>query len=98
MNGREGVDDGMGSHTCTNINTVDYFISSAQLVPYLNDLFVEEFCEMFSDVHCPVTLTLDFKLQCANKHNITSDTPSPKLNLWQQDKAELFVNNLNIEK
>ena len=53
---------------------------------------------MFSDVHCPVTLTLDFKLQCANKHNITSDTPSPQLNLWQQDKAELFVNNLNIEK
>ena len=98
LNGRVGVDGGMGSHTCKNTSTVDYFISSAQLVPYLNDLFVGEFCEMFSDVHCPVTLTLDFKLQCANKHNITSETPSPQLNLWQQDKAELFVNNLNIEK
>ena len=40
LNGRVGVDGGMGSHTCKNISTVDYFISSAQLVPYLNDLFV----------------------------------------------------------
>ena len=72
--------------------------TSFQLEPYLNDLFVGEFCEMFSDVHSPVTLTLDFKLQCAYKHNITSDTRSPQLNLWQQVKAELFVNNLDIDK
>ena len=33
--------------TCKNTSTVDYFISSAQLVPYLNDLFVGEFVKCF---------------------------------------------------
>ena len=58
LNGRAAHDSGMGNPTCKNVSTVDYFISSPNIIPFISDFHVYGFSSILSDVHCPVALQL----------------------------------------
>lgn len=71
LNGRTASDKGKGLPTCKGTSTVDYFICSSNINPLISEFFVDTFCPLLSDVHCPVVLEL--KLYYSKKVNI-SDT------------------------
>ena len=58
MNGRLGADFLHPKPTCKNSSTVDYFLSSAYVFSNVIDFKVDEFSPLYSDVHCPVALSL----------------------------------------
>ena len=62
------------------------------MIQYVNSLHIHDFCNLLSDAHCAVSLTLDIS------YNIKSivDTPEyvNKIKLWDGEKEGLFINNL----
>eukprot|EP00745_Piridium_sociabile_P007540 TRINITY_DN14980_c0_g1_i9.p1 TRINITY_DN14980_c0_g1~~TRINITY_DN14980_c0_g1_i9.p1 ORF type:complete len:145 (-),score=16.86 TRINITY_DN14980_c0_g1_i9:372-761(-) len=59
LNGCCGSDAGIGKCTCKDVSVVDYAIVSPDLITSVDDFKVLEFCELFSDVHCPIALKLN---------------------------------------
>lgn len=95
MNGRAARDKGKGLLTCKNSSTVDYFVCSSNLIPKVSDFCVEDFCEILSDVHCPVFLELNFEKICSETTESSSN--EVKIKLWDQKKHEQFVSNLDLD-
>jgi hypothetical protein len=62
INGRCGKDADTGAPTCMGTSTVDYFIASPAVFTNINNFEVLEFDELLSDVHCPVSMSLDLKV------------------------------------
>ena len=98
LNGKLGQDSMAPKLTCKDCSTVDYFISSQQILEHLNDLNVLDVSSLFSDSHCGVTLSIK------TKHQLPSQTPyhsnvkvDPKIKLWEQGKNEIFLQNINLE-
>ena len=64
VNGRVGEDRGIGKLTCYNTNggtsTIDYIVASDLLFPNITNFEVDIFDSCMSDVHCPVTMTLNY--------------------------------------
>jgi hypothetical protein len=58
VNGPIGDDKLTGKVTCRNASTVDYCISSWELLKYFSNFGVLDFCKLFSDVHCPLKVSL----------------------------------------
>ena len=61
LNGRVGVDAGIGNFTCHRVNgesAVDYAIASAEVFPKVSEFFVDTFDKCLSDVHSPLCITL----------------------------------------
>ena len=56
VNGRAGTDAGIGKATCKNASVVDYAIVSHSLFPLVREFCVLEYNELFSDIHCPVSI------------------------------------------
>ena len=56
LNGRSFCDKDIGRNTCKNSSVVDYVLSSLNTSKYLSYFNIAEFCELFSDAHCPVEL------------------------------------------
>ena len=59
VNGRAGSDASIGKCTCKNVSVVDYALVSSDLFPLMRDFAVLDFCELCSDVHCPIVLKLN---------------------------------------
>ena len=59
LNGRTPGDN-IEKPTCRNASTVDYFVCSPSLFDSVIELCVDDFCCMYSDVHCPVYVTFNF--------------------------------------
>ena len=59
VNGRAGSDTNIGKCTCKNVSVVDYALVSSDLFPLISDFAVLDFCELYSDVHCPIVLKLN---------------------------------------
>ena len=57
LNGRVGEDRHVGIVTCKNYSVVDYCIGTSNLLGLVDDLCVLEFSSLFSDVHCPLSIT-----------------------------------------
>lgn len=56
---------------------------------------MEDFCEILSDVHCPVFLELNFEKSCSETTESSSN--EVRFKLGDQKKQELFVSNLDID-
>ena len=58
LNGRYGRDkqNSKPNFTCKDRNTVDYFLSTSNLFSMIQSVEVLEFNDLFSDVHCPLSL------------------------------------------
>ena len=59
VNGRAGSDAITGKCTCKNVSVVDCALVSSDLFPLISDFAVLDFCELYSDVHCPIVLKLN---------------------------------------
>ena len=58
---------------CKNVNVVDYALVSSDLFPLISDFAVLDFCEIYSDVHCPIVLKLNlikYKRQNSDALNV----------------------------
>ena len=58
VNGRTGKDADCGRFTCRDKSVVDYSIMSYNMFSIVHDFEVLDFCEFYSDVHCPIVLNL----------------------------------------
>ena len=97
LNGRIGCDRDQPHLTCKNSSTVDYFISSANIMPNILDFRILEFSPLYSDAHCPIALALN--IQIIDDPNCIENNPSiSKTKLWNSDKSESFINNIDILK
>ena len=64
----------------------------------ISAVHVLEFDSLFSDAHCPISVTLEMRntqTQCTNMHYRNCD---PEIRLWDADKRDLFTQNLNLEE
>ena len=87
-----GRGDGNSSDvTCENVSTVDYFISTASVIPIVECLNVHECCKIFSDSHKPVSLVAKLGYRHTRTEHDTNLTPQTKL--WDAEKAQTFVHN-----
>ena len=61
VNGRIGNDQSIGDFTCYTHNgasTIDYAIVSPALLSKTNDFCIHEYDNLFSDTHCPISISL----------------------------------------
>ena len=58
LNGRIGRHTHNAKYTCKDKSVVDYFLCSPSLFDLLYDFCVLEFSSLYSDAHCPISLTL----------------------------------------
>ena len=58
MNGRIGADKDIGRTTCQDKSLIDYVIGTPDVLCSCNDLRVEDFNPLFSDVHNPISISL----------------------------------------
>ncbi|MCW4343354.1 MAG: reverse transcriptase family protein, partial [Candidatus Thiodiazotropha endolucinida] len=91
LNGRVKGNSGV-RNTCKNISTVDYFLSTSSLFQCVENLNVFDFCEIFSDVHSPVGLTLNMAY-C--NHSERKNNTTVTIKLWDTEKAENFAQELD---
>ena len=105
MNGRTGNDKGIGKLTCKGASAIDYFIGSPTIFPMTSDFDVLDFDNCLSDVHCPVTATVNMKCgvrevidNSANHVNLSQGVEPTCENrpsfVWKSDLETDFVNNI----
>ena len=84
LNGRTPDDDGQVSSfmTCKDKSVIDYFICSSTLFQFDQTLNVLEFCNMLSDSHTPVSLSMKFRGLIPG---ISDENPIPKIISWKTD-------------
>ena len=60
VNGRFGCPVNSARCTSKDASVVDYAVMSLSLVENVQDFLVNDFCELLSDIHCPISLVLAF--------------------------------------
>ena len=75
---------------------MDYFLSSVYCFGFVHDFRIHEHSELYSDVHCPLSLTLSVDCQTKSKQN---DNEKPlfsetKVRNWDSRKAEKYLETL----
>ncbi|MCG8049047.1 MAG: reverse transcriptase family protein [Candidatus Thiodiazotropha endolucinida] len=96
LNGRIGLEHKRPSLTCKNSSTIDYFLSTANVLPCITDFKVHEFSPLFSDAHCPITLTI--AINCAARPSIIPNRNIQIPRLWNPNESDTFPNNIDIFK
>ena len=87
LNGRLGSDYYLPKLTCKNKSTVDYVLLSPFLFELLEYFSVHDFSSLFSDAHCPVSISLRWAVTA----NVPPDAASIDLikpKLWSTDKKK----------
>ena len=89
VNGRVGSDKGVGALTCKNSSTVDYVLSSLELFQFFPDFKVLEYCNFYSDVHSPISFSIE---TCENAPGVrnTPVSTQPTVKLWSANSADAF--------
>ena len=59
LNGRMDKDREMPKLTCKDRSTDDYFLSTVHTFPFIQDFDILHFHDLYSDAHCPITLSMD---------------------------------------
>jgi hypothetical protein len=102
INGRVGKDKGIGKLTCKNKSVVDYGIATPELVPLIVNFEVLDFCEILSDVHCPLIVTLQGVPEKQDMNKEVKKEIKTKVYVqrtqWQPSKKDDFVSLLNDER
>ena len=99
LNGRIGNDVMFPKLTCKDRSTVDYFISSAYNFPYISSFNILDFNSLYSDAHCPLTLSINvYDNTMKHKKLISNPNASPKVRLWDDSGSNLFAENVCQDK
>ena len=98
LNGRPGTDRQNPKPTCKDRSTIDYCISNVNFIQHINDFCIQEFSSLFSDSHCGVTLTIGSVYQSSSQAENMPTFSTPRLKLWKQENADLFLANFDSQK
>ena len=95
LNGRIGRYKYNSKYTCKDKSVVDYFLCSAPLFSKIENLHVLEFSSLYSDAHCPVSLTLN---ACKNTQETKGESQQiqDNIRLWNAEKITTFQDNFNL--
>ena len=98
LNGRTAKDKDKGICTCKGVSTIDYFLCSSQIIPLINDFYVNDFSQILSDAHCPVSLEIKLQLPCEQEHvnNHSSSDESKRVKLWDETLKDEFLYNIDL--
>ena len=99
LNGRIGKDAVDPKTTCKDRSTVDYFISSPTCIAHTSEFQVNEFCSLFSDAHCGISISFDTNYKSFSS-SLESDVLvyTPNIKLWDQTHGNSFLTNLDLEE
>ena len=105
VNGREGQDAYVGKLTCREASLVDYCIASPVIFPLIEDFYITDFNECFSDVHCPVSVKLIVKSGACepqydqyNSQQTCQGSVSVTRPKWDDAMKDLFYLNLDVNR
>ncbi|MEW8546103.1 MAG: hypothetical protein AB2693_21495 [Candidatus Thiodiazotropha sp.] len=94
VNGRVYPDSKIGETTCRDASVVDYFICSVDMFNVICEFSVLEFCDLYSDIHNPITLSLNVRL--FNDSSVPNNEHfSEKVRLWDNAQQEKFLENFD---
>lgn len=86
-------------NTCKDRSTVDYFLSTSKLFGVIEEIDVLEYSNLFSDVHCPISLCLKAKnRQVKNFADESLKSDHVKTKLWDDLKQNHFQSNINLNR
>ena len=88
VNGRIGRNTQNAKYTCKNKSVIDYFICSPTLFKLMRDFSILEFSNLYSDVHCPISLNLQIRHLNYDKESLSNAGLNTKL--WNPDKGRKF--------
>ena len=92
LNGRVGEDRHVGIFTCKNSSVVDYCIGTSSLLGLVDNFCVLEFSSLFSDVHCPLCITLRSEHIIYRVDEMDCDTHTyEKPRKWDSSKKMITV-------
>lgn len=96
LNGRIGDNVHDSTFTCKDKSTIDYFLSTPQVLGMFSNLQVMDFNPLFSDVHCPVSISIQANFHAKYLDKAKKNTYNGKrINLWDNEKANIFVQNID---
>ena len=100
LNGRIGKDKSEGRATTSKNTAVDYYVGSPAVLSYVDDLYVENFDPMFSDIHNKVVLIIKKKTDYNKNNNEIDEDKQDKevIGKWKSDKKEEYITKLDEEK
>ncbi|XP_062583214.1 uncharacterized protein LOC134244980 [Saccostrea cucullata] len=97
VNGRAGSDKYVGGLTCKGSSTVDYVVATAPMFKFIKDFDISDFCNLYSDVHNPVSFSILPALSTKHRCEDIVENQS-RVKLWSQDQAKHFPENVDISK
>ena len=77
------------------MSTVDYFFMAPSSFKYVYMLNVLDSCELYSDVHCAVSMVPNIAYDSSSNNNRSH---LEKTKLWDEGRKDLFVENLDGAK
>ena len=89
MNGRNTLRNDFTFVSTRGTSVVDYCICTVNFLCHIISLTVLEFSSLYSDVHSPLTLYINFKLDATNLNNsvdIPNNEKSDKIKKWSPEK------------
>ena len=98
LNDRLGSDRQNPKPTCKDRSTFDFCISNVNFIQHINDSCIQEFSSLYSDSHCGATLTVGSVYQSSSQAENMPTFPTPRLKLWKQENADLFLANFYSQK
>ena len=94
LNGRMDKDRIIPKLTCKDSSTVDYFISTVQNIPLIQAFEILDFNALYSDAHCPITLSMEVYPHNTDTAQMQNMKLEPKIKLWEEHKSQQFVENI----
>ncbi|CAG2239753.1 unnamed protein product [Mytilus edulis] len=99
LNGRVGKDRVLGKPTSRSISVVDYILCTANILCKVDDFEVSDFCNLFSDIHAPLCLSLT--VNGCNATQGESEVINDKnvhIGKWKHEKTNEYKNNIDVDK
>ena len=81
---RIGSDKHIGGVTCKTSSTVDYVLATLEVFKFLQDFDIVDFCNLYSDVHNPVSFSF------ANYKNVLNHACT--YNVYKQKQTRRTIN------
>ncbi|CAC5413157.1 unnamed protein product [Mytilus coruscus] len=102
LNGRVNGDK-EGKFTCRQSSVVDYFICTYDFLCFVVNMYVKDFSKLYSDVHSPLILSLNFKDGIEEDGHIAENSVEnasevKRVQKWDVEKKNEFLECIDKEK
>ena len=83
--------------TCRNAITVNYVICNSQMFKFMDDFEIQDFCSLYSDVHCPISLHLQFWYPQLDNHSPLYEYEFVEKFRWDPTQYEEYKRNIDLD-